>query len=73
VLSREGHGPARRAARDGGHRLVCLDHRPDVLGDLAAIQAFIKRRNLKVIVFDPAYTSLLKGNGREGGAAAGYR
>ena len=24
--------------------------------------AFIKKRNLKVIIFDPAYTSLLKGN-----------
>ena len=33
-------------------------------GDLAAIQAFIKRRNLKVIIFDPAYTSLLKGNAK---------
>jgi len=31
-------------------------------GDLAAVTAFIKKRNLKVIIFDPAYTSLLKGN-----------
>ena len=31
-------------------------------GDIAAVTAFIKKRNLKVIIFDPAYTSLLKGN-----------
>jgi hypothetical protein len=31
-------------------------------GDSAAVTAFIKRRNVKVIIFDPAYTSLLKGN-----------
>ena len=31
-------------------------------GDIATVTAFIKKRNLKVIVFDPAYTSLLKGN-----------
>ncbi len=33
-------------------------------GDIAAVSAFIKRRNLKVIIFDPAYTSLLKGNAK---------
>ena len=33
-------------------------------GDIAAVTAFIKRRNLKVIIFDPAYTSLLKGNAK---------
>ena len=31
-------------------------------GDIAAVTAFIRKRNLKVIIFDPAYTSLLKGN-----------
>ncbi|MEI8372584.1 MAG: AAA family ATPase [Planctomycetota bacterium] len=31
-------------------------------GDIATVTAFIKRQNLKVIIFDPAYTSLLKGN-----------
>ena len=33
-------------------------------GDLAAIRAFIKKRNLKVIIFDPVYTTLLKGNAK---------
>ena len=31
-------------------------------GDIAAVTAFIKKRNLKVIIFDPAYTSFFKGN-----------
>jgi hypothetical protein len=33
-------------------------------GDIAAVTAFIKKRGLKVIIFDPAYTSLLKGNSK---------
>ena len=33
-------------------------------GDLAAIRAFIRKRNLKVIIFDPVYTTLLKGNAK---------
>ena len=56
-----------------GRRVVVIGRRPPRIefnptpklsddGDIATVTAFIKKRNLKVIIFDPAYTSLLKGN-----------